>query len=147
MLRRMLLSLSVVALGAAPVVARAAVHSDAAWVPTKADATDAFTAAVDRAVPAGHSASLRPLTVGGTVDDQVFADLAPVSGVRSLATGEGPATGDTAPTTISRLPEPATWVMMVLGFGAAGYGLRRRLRASDRRFTERMRRIAAGEDE
>ncbi|MBB4154621.1 hypothetical protein GGQ80_002537 [Sphingomonas jinjuensis] len=146
MLRRTLLSLSVVALGAAPMVADAAVHSDAAWVATRADTADAFTAAVDRAATPGHAASLRPLTVGGSVDDQVFADLAPVSGVRSLASGDTPATGDTAPTTMSRLPEPATWVMMVLGFGAAGYGLRRRLRASERRFTERMRRIAAGED-
>lgn len=145
MLRRALLSLSVLALGAAPVAARAAVHTDSRWVQTKADAADAFTAAVDRTAPPNHAASLRPLTVGGSVDDQVFADLAPVSGVRSIATDE-PSTGDATATTISRLPEPATWVMMVLGFGPAGYALRRRLRASERRFTERMRRIAAGED-
>ena len=27
------------------------------------------------------------------------------------------------------VPEPATWAMMLIGFGAAGFGMRRRTRA------------------
>ncbi|MDP1025886.1 PEPxxWA-CTERM sorting domain-containing protein [Sphingomonas sp. KR1UV-12] len=45
----------------------------------------------------------------------------------------------------SRLPEPATWAMLMIGFGATAALIRRRIRLSEARFTERMRRIAAGE--
>lgn len=43
------------------------------------------------------------------------------------------------------LPEPATWIMMLLGFGAIGGLLRWRFRRSEARFTEKIRRIEAGE--
>lgn len=45
----------------------------------------------------------------------------------------------------ARLPEPATWAMLVMGFGLIGSLARRRHRRSEAAFTERMRRIAAGE--
>lgn len=43
------------------------------------------------------------------------------------------------------LPEPATWVMLLLGFGAIGAFVRRRFRKSEERFNERIRSIEAGE--
>ncbi|MFT3977957.1 MAG: DVUA0089 family protein [Sphingomonas bacterium] len=42
------------------------------------------------------------------------------------------------------VPEPATWAMMILGFGAIGFAMRRARVRSDLRFNERVRRIAAG---
>lgn len=44
------------------------------------------------------------------------------------------------------LPEPATWAMLLLGFGAIGALVRRRFRRSEERFTRRIREIATGED-
>nr|WP_235532851.1 PEPxxWA-CTERM sorting domain-containing protein [Sphingomonas sp. Leaf412] len=44
------------------------------------------------------------------------------------------------------LPEPATWALMILGFGGIAGAMRHRLRKSDAEFTERVRRIADGED-
>ena len=43
------------------------------------------------------------------------------------------------------LPEPATWVMLLLGFGAIGAFVRRRFRKSEERFNQRIRSIEAGE--
>lgn len=45
----------------------------------------------------------------------------------------------------SILPEPATWIMLLLGFGAFGALLRRKFRQSEQRFNDRIRRIEAGE--
>lgn len=47
---------------------------------------------------------------------------------------------------VATLPEPATWVMLLLGFGAMGAGLRWKLRRLEERFTARIRRIEAGEN-
>lgn len=46
-------------------------------------------------------------------------------------------------TTVSAAPEPATWAMMILGFGFAGVALRRRVKASEVNFTKKVRAIAA----
>ena len=43
------------------------------------------------------------------------------------------------------VPEPASWALMIVGFGAVGFGMRRAARRSDERFTLKMKRIAAGE--
>lgn len=43
------------------------------------------------------------------------------------------------------LPEPATWVMLLLGFGAIGAFVRRKFRKSEERFNQRIRSIEAGE--
>ena len=43
------------------------------------------------------------------------------------------------------VPEPATWAMMLFGFGAAGAGVRRQLRRSEAKFTARIKLIEAGE--
>lgn len=45
----------------------------------------------------------------------------------------------------SAVPEPATWAMMMIGFGAIGFGLRRAKASSDDRFEARLRRLAAGQ--
>jgi hypothetical protein len=41
------------------------------------------------------------------------------------------------------VPEPATWAMMILGMGAVGYAMRRRIKASEVSFTNKVRAIAA----
>lgn len=48
---------------------------------------------------------------------------------------------------IASVPEPATWGMMILGVGLVGGLLRRRIRRSEARFTERLRRIEAGDEQ
>jgi hypothetical protein len=41
------------------------------------------------------------------------------------------------------VPEPATWAMMILGMGAVGLAMRRRMKASEANFTKKVRAIAA----
>ena len=48
-------------------------------------------------------------------------------------------------TAMSHVPEPATWAMLMIGFGMIAAGVRRWMRRSQARFDERIRRIAAGE--
>ena len=43
------------------------------------------------------------------------------------------------------VPELGVWMMMITGFGVVGLAMRRRLHASEVKFTDRIRRIAAGE--
>lgn len=43
----------------------------------------------------------------------------------TLSSGVGSTTG-TLTATVTAVPEPATWVLMLMGFGAAGYSMRRR---------------------
>jgi len=45
-----------------------------------------------------------------------------------------------------RLPEGATWAMLLLGFGAVGFALRKAKALSDARFEEKIKRLAAGEN-
>lgn len=46
---------------------------------------------------------------------------------------------------VSAVPEPAAWAMMILGMGAIGGVMRRRVRASEVRFDAKIKRIADGE--
>ncbi|WP_260599889.1 PEPxxWA-CTERM sorting domain-containing protein [Sphingomonas endolithica] len=41
------------------------------------------------------------------------------------------------------VPEPATWAMMILGMGAIGFAMRRRMKVSEVNFTNKVRAIAA----
>lgn len=43
------------------------------------------------------------------------------------------------------VPEAATWAMMILGMGAVGAVMRRKVRASEIKFDAKIKRIAAGE--
>ena len=47
---------------------------------------------------------------------------------------------------VSRLPEPATWAMMIIGFGLIGVVVRRGLRRSDERFNAYIRSITEDAD-
>ena len=71
--------------------------------------------------------------------------------IAALGEGETLATAQPGPfdavlRAVGRLPEPATWGLMIVGFGAIGGAMRRRMRKSDADFTARIRRIADGED-
>ncbi|WP_254602782.1 PEPxxWA-CTERM sorting domain-containing protein [Sphingomonas bacterium] len=46
---------------------------------------------------------------------------------------------------LTAVPEPATWGMMILGFGLAGVALRRQARRSDARFDSKIKRMTAGQ--
>lgn len=43
---------------------------------------------------------------------------------------------------VAAVPEPATWAMMILGMGAVGYAMRRRIKVSEVNFTNHVRAIA-----
>lgn len=136
------------AMGLCPAAALAAVHADGG--DSGAVSRAAFAAVTGRGDDpspafAADAGSIRPLAIGGSMDGHRFADGG-ISGVRSAGSDRPGSSVEVKSTMISRLPEPATWAMMVAGFGLAGYALRRRIRASERRFTERMRRIAEGRD-
>jgi hypothetical protein len=47
-------------------------------------------------------------------------------------------------TGVSAVPEPATWAMMLLGFGAIGGALRSAKRRSDQKFDAKIKRITGG---
>lgn len=49
-------------------------------------------------------------------------------------------------TAAGRLPEPATWGLMILGFGCVAGAMRHRVRKSERDFNDRIRRITDGEE-
>ena len=42
------------------------------------------------------------------------------------------------------VPEPATWGMMILGFGVVGYAMRRGMRRSNEKFDAKIKRITYG---
>lgn len=45
-----------------------------------------------------------------------------------------------------RLPEPASWALMILGFGGIAAAMRHRIRKSEADFNKRIRRITDGEE-
>lgn len=45
---------------------------------------------------------------------------------------------------VAAVPEPATWAMMILGFGIIGFGMRYSMRRSNAKFDLKIRRITAG---
>jgi hypothetical protein len=53
------------------------------------------------------------------------------------------ATLTVAPPASGAVPEPASWAMMILGMGAVGYAMRRRIKTSEVNFTNKVRAIAA----
>jgi hypothetical protein len=72
----------------------------------------------------------RALVAGGT-------NVLAVSG-----TGQGSFSG-TLSFASGAVPEPAVWGMMILGFGVIGAAMRRRVKASEITFTNKVRAIAA----
>ena len=59
-----------------------------------------------------------------TINDNFFT-VNQTTGVGLLIGGLG-AQGITGITAVAAVPEPATWAMMLIGFGAVGYSMRKR---------------------
>ncbi|OYW44107.1 MAG: hypothetical protein B7Z33_13500 [Sphingomonadales bacterium 12-68-11] len=64
---------------------------------------------------------------GGSVDGSVIADRFHSEGARIGGTGFAG-----LPTSAPAVPEPATWAMMLMGFGVIGFALRRQRRSQPR---------------
>jgi hypothetical protein len=86
---------------------------------------------------AGTTNLFNPYYFGGAYQEYVRtaagADFQNTSGITFTVTPAATA-----------VPEPATWGMMILGFGLTSFGLRRAKRRSDVKFDARIKRIAAG---
>jgi PEP-CTERM motif len=50
--------------------------------------------------------------------------------INGLARGQGHYAGTAEFTPVTAVPEPATWAMMPLGFGAVGFSIRRKRRTA-----------------
>ena len=48
------------------------------------------------------------------------------------------------PPVVGAVPEPASWAMMILGMGAVGFAMRRKVRQSDAKFDARIKAITCG---
>jgi len=124
--------------------------------PTKKGWTDSVSIDVDaesRAMITAYDSSGRMLGVADRSDTGGAAERLTLTGLGDIArvhvSGRGPvAVADlsfAAVKTGSRLPEPATWAMLLSGFVVMAAMIRRRIRLSEASFTERVRRIATGE--
>lgn len=117
-----------------------------------ADARDVSLEAqttLDRALPA------EPQSVGAVLASQRWTgDDAALGTPHTSSTGavvqrpSGPVAKAAAATAsrIARLPEPATWVMLIMGFGVIGGLVRRGLKRSDARFDAYIRSITEDAD-
>ena len=81
----------------------------------------------------GFTGTARSIGFGGVANQIVFDDIT-----------FGSTTPGPAPTPAGAAPEPSTWVLMILGFGAVGFAMRRAVRRSEAKFDARIKRIAAG---
>lgn len=72
------------------------------------------------------TSALPPGVINTAILDQVNGEIRINNGAFSLFGGGGTATAQAAPPPGPGVPEPATWAMMIMGFGAAGAILRRR---------------------
>jgi len=93
-----------------------------------------FTGGTDYSVPivalgtTGQTAStdLLPTDIPITADESNYIVI------KGLSRGAGPYGGTVTFTPTPGVPEPATWAMMLFGFGAVGFGLRRRKKQETR---------------
>ncbi|GGB32539.1 hypothetical protein GCM10011380_22430 [Sphingomonas metalli] len=126
--------------------------------PSRRGSTDSFSISVDpdlRAMVTAYDESGRLLGVAERSGDEATGgERLSLTGLGDIArvhiSGRGPiAYADLRIAEIKdsgHLPEPATWAMLIAGFLLIGAVIRRRIRLSEARFTERLRRIASGED-
>ncbi len=124
--------------------------------PERKGSTAFFSIDVDagsKAMVTAYDASGRLLGVadrgedaGGSAERLILAGLGDIARVH--ISGRGPvAVQDLSFAEVktgSHLPEPATWLMLFSGFLLMAAVIRRRIRVSEARFTEQVRRIAAG---
>lgn len=77
---------------------------------------------------------------------QVEGAASTAQGRQDGARAQPARTANASPSKVARLPEPATWAMMIIGFGLIGGAVRRGLRKSDERFNDYIRRITEDAD-
>lgn len=140
--------------------ARAAAGGVDLWIvdpadPSRRAATTAFSMLVDpdaRAMVTAYDASGRLLGVADRIDAGAAGERLTLSGIGDIAririSGHGPIAYEDLriadPERGGHLPEPATWALLMAGFAMTAGVVRRRIRVSEARFTEKMRRIAEG---
>lgn len=83
-------------------------------------------------------------TAAGTSASLYFASVAQryqLTTTSPFSTGYVTASSSAVP---GAVPEPATWGMMILGMGAVGFAMRRRVRVSEAKFNTKIKRIVDG---
>ncbi len=89
--------------------------------------TGTYSGALTASATAGEFNNLENYIVtGGTGRFSSFAGLLTGSGTVTFAPGAAPVSRQTITGTVAAVPEPGSWSMMLLGFGAVGYTIRRR---------------------
>ena len=122
--------------------------------PDRKASTASFSIDVDagsKAMVTAYDASGRLLGVADRSDAGDHGERLTVTGLGDIArvhiSGRGPiAVADLSfdeVTTSSRLPEPATWAMLITGFLLTAAMIRSRIRRSEARFTARIRQMTA----
>lgn len=106
-----------------------------------------FITALDSArnvVATYNLATLAPVSTPGAVNDGAFRGIqSDISNIRYLSLTGGYLLAHSVTTAnVAAVPEPATWAMMILGMGAIGYSMRRRIKVSNVNFTNHVRAIA-----
>lgn len=95
-------------------------------------------ASLGRRAPDIASLGAGPSDLGLAAAGLTNGPLTPARGVNGGAV--------VAPKAKARLPEPATWLMLIGGMYGIGAALRRRHRASEAAFTAKVRAIAKGDE-
>jgi hypothetical protein len=97
--------------------------------------------AVDDDSGIGANAQLTANLLAGAAYNIVFTSYSNSDRGAFTLTAAGPGTVRLAAP--GAVPEPATWAMMILGMGAVGFAMRRRMKVSEVNFTNKVRAIAA----
>lgn len=75
---------------------------------------------------------LAPTNLTGLFAGQGALTLTPTGALQLSLTGRTVAAGSVATANVSAVPEPGTWMLMILGLGAVGFAMRRRQTVSTR---------------
>lgn len=90
-------------------------------------------------------------TLAGGLYEAAFTSSVPITGlslntltVTGVSRGDGAFGGQLSFIPSGAVPEPATWAMMLVGFGAIGFAMRSAKRRSDEKFDAKIKNITYG---